>query len=121
MPPVCFECSEPGHIAANCPAKTFAAELGDGKPPWCGAETCDRETRLMYAQTADGLKATRCPVCHPLSHSLPVQYAKCRGCGKVAYSWDRRSECGKHQPVGKQLTVIKGEVIKNEITTGRNS
>jgi hypothetical protein len=110
----CFDCEEYGHLAKDCPHKTFAAELGDGKPPWCGREICDRETRLTYTQTADGLKAQRCVVCHPQSHSLPVQFGKCRKCKGVVYSWDSRSQCGQHQPVGKQLVVQKREYIRHE-------
>lgn len=121
MPATCFSCGEPGHIAANCDTKSYGAELGDGKPPWCGRQICDRETRLLYQLTQDGLKASRCDICHPQSHVLPVQYAKCRGCGKVIYRWDNRSECGKHRAVGKQLQVAKSEVTRNEITAGSNS
>ena len=103
----CFDCGEYGHLSKDCPRREYAAELGDGKPPWCGREICDRETRLVYTGTADGLKASRCPHCHPRSQSLPVQFGRCRGCGHVVYSWDKRSECGKHQPVGKQLEYLK--------------
>jgi hypothetical protein len=103
----CFDCREYGHLSKDCPRKNFAAELGDGKPPWCGQPQCDRETRLTYTRTGDGLKAARCPACHPQSHSLPVQFARCKSCGNVVYRWDKRSECGSHQPVGKQLEHVK--------------
>ena len=112
----CFDCNEYGHLSKDCPLKNFAEELGDGKPPWCSREICDRETRLIYTGTGDGLKASRCPVCHPQSHMLPAQFARCRSCGHVVYQWDRRSECGKHQPVGKQLEYVK--VMPGEIEKG---
>lgn len=103
----CFKCQEYGHLERDCPQNVYGAELGDGKPPWCGREVCDRETRLVCTQTADGLKASRCPHCHPQSHSLPIQFTKCKGCRNVIYRWDNRTECGKHQPVGKQLEYVK--------------
>jgi len=97
----CFGCQQYGHLERDCPEKAYAAELGDGKPPWCGQ--CDTETRLQYVQTADGLKARRCVTCHPQSHSLPVQFARCKSCGSLVYQWDKRSECAQHKPIGKQL------------------
>ena len=100
MPARCFECQEIGHVVADCPWKNYAAELGDGKPPWCSQ--CDRETRLVYTAGKDGLKAHRCRNCHPKGESLPVQFRRCGACRTVIYDWDVRSECGKHQPVGKQ-------------------
>lgn len=112
----CFDCGEYGHLSKDCPARNYAAELGDGKPPWCGAEICDRETRLVYTETADGLKASRCHVCHPRSHLLPAQFARCRGCGHVVYDWDKRSECGSHQPVGKRLEYVTAG--KSEASAG---
>jgi hypothetical protein len=105
MPAQCFECREYGHIAADCPAKLYAAEIGDGKPPWC--MQCDRETRLVYVVRHGAEAAHRCQACHPQGHMLPVTYKKCRGCGHAIYFWDVRSECGMHQPVGKQLKTKK--------------
>lgn len=101
----CYECSEYGHIAADCPSKLYAAEIGDNKPVWC--QQCDRETRLVYV-VRDGREAAhRCQTCHPQGHMLPATYKKCRGCGRAVYAWDVRSECGKHQEIGKQLNAKK--------------
>lgn len=108
MPARCFECQEIGHIAADCPAKLYAAEIGDGKPMWCGQ--CDRETRLVYFIRNGAEAARRCPSCHPQGHMLPVTYKKCRGCGHAIYFWDVRSECGKHQEVGKQIKPKQKEM-----------
>jgi ribosomal protein L32 len=105
MPAKCYECGEYGHISADCPQKLYAVEVGDGKPPWCGQ--CDRETRLVYF-VRDGIEtARRCAACHPRSTTLPVTYSKCRGCGHAIYAWDVRSECGRHQEIGKRLELAK--------------
>lgn len=103
MPAQCWECHDYGHVAADCPSKLYASEIGDGKPAWCGQ--CDRETRLVYFRRDGTDAARRCTSCHPNSTVLPAQFGKCRGCGHAIYDWDRRSECGKHQPIGKQLRV----------------
>src|ERR1700685_1502225 len=107
MPAQCFECREYGHIAADCPTKLYAVEVGDGRPPWCGM--CDRETRLIYFRRHGTDAARRCSTCHPRSTTLPPTYSKCRGCGRAVYAWDVRSECGKHQEIGKQLTCTRPE------------
>jgi ribosomal protein L32 len=101
MPARCFECQEIGHIAADCPGKLYAVELHDKKPLWCGQ--CDRETRLVYFVRDGRETARRCTMCHPRSTTLPATYNKCRECGHAVYAWDIRSECGMHQPIGKQL------------------
>lgn len=116
MPARCFECQEIGHIASDCPTKAYAAELGDGKPPWCGQ--CDRETRLIYFIRDSTEAARRCYTCHPKSQTLPAQFSRCKTCRSAIYVWDIRSECGKHRTVGEQLEcliVVKGEVVKDEI------
>jgi len=117
----CFNCQEYGHLAKDCKTKfyeqEYAAEHGDGKPPWCQQPHCDRETRLVYQQTDNGLKAHRCYQCHPQSQTLPEQFGKCRTCRTVVYKWDLRSECGKHTPIGRQLKcliIVKGQVVKEE-------
>lgn len=98
----CFKCGGP-HFAADCPEVVFAAELGtDGRPPWCGQ--CDKRTRTLYDAEAD--QVHRCPVCHP-DKDLPPQFRVC-SCGDVVYRWDR-SECGNHQPVGKQAEKEKAK------------
>jgi hypothetical protein len=108
----CYQCREDGHLAKDCPQELYAAEIGDQKPPWCMQPGCDRETRLIEFSTDDGEKVRRCPTCHPQGHMLPATYKKCRGCGKAVYAWDIRSECGKHQEVGKQLEVKEKENAK---------
>lgn len=119
----CFNCQEYGHLAKDCKTKfyeqEYAAELGDGKPPWC--QQCDRETRLVYF-IRDGIEtARRCYTCHPKSQTLPEQYSRCKSCRAAVYKWDIRSECGKHTTVGqhlKPIIVVKGQVVKEEIATG---
>lgn len=94
----CFQCQKYGHLAKDCPEVVFAAELGtasDGRPPWCGQ--CDKRTRLLYDPEADQFH--RCPACH-VAKDLPEQYRICK-CGNAVYKWDR-TECGSHQPVGKE-------------------
>lgn len=97
----CFQCQEYGHLARDCPSVKFAAELGtdDSRPLWCGH--CDQRTRLLY----DDDSARRCPECHP-EKDLPPQFRICK-CGNAVYRWDR-TECGSHQPVGKQLPATTG-------------
>lgn len=109
MPAQCWECHEYGHVAADCPAKLYASEVGDGKSVWCGQ--CDRETRLVYFVRTEGDRkydaARRCTSCHPRSTTLPATYSRCKSCKHAVYAWDVRSECGKHQPIGKHLTAKK--------------
>jgi zinc knuckle protein len=107
MPAKCFECQEIGHIAADCPAKLYASEMGDGKPAWCGQ--CDRETRLVYFRRDGQEAARRCTACHPRSTVLPVTYSKCKDCKHAVYAWDVRSRCGQHQPVGTHLRCRRPE------------
>src|SRR6266568_2379088 len=102
----CFRCQRYGHLEKDCPENTYAAELADSRPPWCSQPQCDRATRLIYTQTADGLKASRCTACHPKARSLPAQFSKCNDCGDLIYRWDIRSECRHHQPPGKQLGYV---------------
>lgn len=101
----CYECSGYGHMAKDCPETVFAAELAtpSRKPPWCAQPGCDRITRLVDTMTDDGEKLVRCRNCHPKGNELPATYIKCSGCRHAVYAWDVRSECGQHQPVGKQL------------------
>jgi Zinc knuckle len=111
----CFKCQNYGHLANACPEEVYAAELGDGKPPWCSQ--CDRETRLVYFLDHGTEKARRCYTCHPKSQTMPAQFSRCKQCRNAIYIWDIRSECGKHREVGQQLKcliVVKGEVVKDE-------
>jgi hypothetical protein len=107
MPAQCFECREYGHIAADCPSKLYASEMGDGKAPWCGQ--CDRETRLVYFVRNGRDAARKCRNCHPQAGNIPVTYKKCQRCGKAILAWDIRSECGQHQPIGPPASTDKGK------------
>ena len=89
----CFNCGEPGHIAADCPARRAAPpEPPIEKPQWCGA--CDPKTRLID----HGTLMQRCPACHPLRWQHLPQHKRCGGCNLLVYSWDV-APCGKHQPL----------------------
>lgn len=101
----CFGCGNYGHIERGCPEKTYAAELGDDKPPWC--QQCERETRLVYLRLDGRDAARRCTTCHPSGHLLTAQFKRCKTCKAVIYQWDLRSECGKHEPVSKPKEYIQ--------------
>jgi hypothetical protein len=90
----CFECGEPGHMAAGCPARLTT--VAPAKPEWCGE--CDRQTRLIEGVRHGRQVAWRCARCHPLAHRELPQHKRCGGCKALTYSWDRM-ECGKHQPL----------------------
>lgn len=83
----CFECGQPGHIAADCPNRD---ELNGG-PPWCGI--CDRRTHL---RTTPGGGVQRCPSCHPKRHESLHQHRRCPTCRMVVHDWDN-SPCGQHR------------------------
>lgn len=82
----CFECEQPGHIAADCPNR----EMLNGGKPWCGI--CDQQTHLVGSP--EGLK--RCPDCHPKRHELRRPLRRCHACRQTIYEWDN-SPCGHHQ------------------------
>lgn len=100
----CFGCQNYGHIERDCPEKNYAAELGDDKPPWCGREICDRETRLIYFLRG-GVRCSRRCHCHPSGHLLPVQFKRCKPCKSAIYAWDTKTECGSHLPVGADFAA----------------
>jgi len=116
----CFGCGEYGHIERDCPANSYASELGDGdKPPWCGE--CDRYSRLIYFIAPSGIPdrpgtvtARRCKVCNPQGHLLAVQFKRCKQCKAVTYIWDTATECGSHPPTGKRTNelITKWEAIR---------
>lgn len=99
MPATCFECGEPGHIAADCPNNAYLGN--DGKPPWCG--TCDERTRLVDR----GTTMTRCRNCHPKKIRHLPQYRKCPGCQMEIFMWDQ-SPCGKHDKRARQPNQLTG-------------
>jgi hypothetical protein len=96
----CFNCNEPGHISAACPAKAAPSEWQlSTRLPWCG--NCDQRTRLID----HGDYAGRCKDCWAWpergthrGQELP-QHTRCGGCGDTIYAWDS-APCGNHQALG---------------------
>jgi hypothetical protein len=88
MPAICWECNEPGHVAADCRNKAISGS--DGKPPWCGI--CDERTRLIGVP---GDKLARCQECHPLRHAHLRQHRRCPSCRLLVHEWDT-APCGHH-------------------------
>lgn len=98
----CFNCNEPGHLAASCPARSEKAPTEwtqTTRPPWCG--NCDQRTRLID----HGDYAARCRDCWAWPErgthrgQQLAQHTTCGGCGDTIYAWDA-NPCGKHQTLG---------------------
>lgn len=90
----CFECGEPGHIAAHCPSRLAVEETRQPKPLWCGM--CDKQTRLIEGMSHGRGVVMRCAACHPLRFVPLKQHKRCGGCNALIYQWDV-SPCGGHQ------------------------
>lgn len=103
MPPTCFTCGTPGHIAAECPQ----SEVLDTRPTWCGI--CDPRTRLLTVSLEKGT-VMKCPECHPSPRKPPAQHKRCPACKMTVYAWDT-SPCGMHEsPVAPDRRLSLDEI-----------
>lgn len=95
----CFECGDNGHMAYDCPNKSYIQGTGSD---WCGK--CDQRTRLI-ALTEEQDRVQRCRDCHPAARELGAQFRHCGACRETVYAWDG-SPCGEHAPVGVHREVL---------------